>query len=207
METWEMVAAGRRELADELESFTPKQWDTASLCDRWAVRDVVGHVIATAEITFGSALVAMAKAGFRLDAMLDCEARRLGARPTHELIDRLRADVDSRRTPPGARPVDVLADLTVHTEDIRRPLGLIRALPEEQARVVAGRLKEQGASYLPAKKRIDGLRLVATDIDWSTGDGAEVRGPIESLVMAMAGRKVALADLTGAGVDTLASRT
>jgi hypothetical protein len=50
------------------------------------------------------------------------------------------------------------------------------------------------------------LRLVATDIDWSTGNGADVRGPIESLIMAMAGRKVALADLTGDGVDTLASR-
>jgi uncharacterized protein (TIGR03083 family) len=206
METWDIVAAGRRELADELDTFTPKQWDTQSLCNRWRVRDVVGHVIATAEITFGSAFVAMVKAGFRLDTMLEREARRLGDHSTEELVPRLRRDLDSRATPPGAKPVDVLSDLVVHTEDIRRPLGLIRPLPEDRARQVADHLKGQGARFLPAKKRIDGLRLVATDIDWSTGNGAEVRGPIESLIMAMAGRKVALADLTGDGVDTLASR-
>ena len=45
-----------------------------------------------------------------------------------------------------------------------------------------------------------------TDIDWSTGYGPGVRGPAEALVMSMSGRKVALADLTGDGVDTLASR-
>jgi uncharacterized protein (TIGR03083 family) len=207
METWDIIAAGRRELADELDTFTPKQWDTQSLCNRWRVRDVVGHLIATAEITFGSAFVAMMKAGFRLDTMLEREARRLGDNPSEDLIARLRRGVDSHTTPPGAKAVDVLSDLVVHTEDIRRPLGLIRPLPEDRARQVADHLKDQGARFLPAKKRVDGLRLVATDIDWSTGNGPEVRGPVESLIMAMAGRKVAFADLTGDGVDTLASRT
>jgi uncharacterized protein (TIGR03083 family) len=207
METWDIIAAGRRELADELDTFTPKQWDTQSLCNRWRVRDVVGHLIATAEITFGSAFVAMMKAGFRLDTMLEREARRLGDNRSEDLIARLRRGVDSHTTPPGAKPVDVLSDLVVHTEDIRRPLGLIRPLPEDRARQVADHLKDQGARFLPAKKRVDGLRLVATDIDWSTGNGPEVRGPVESLIMAMAGRKVAFADLTGDGVDTLASRT
>jgi hypothetical protein len=44
------------------------------------------------------------------------------------------------------------------------------------------------------------------DTDWSHGEGAEVSGPIVSLVMAMTGRKGALADLSGDGVDTLSSR-
>jgi hypothetical protein len=50
------------------------------------------------------------------------------------------------------------------------------------------------------------LRLVATDIDWSHGDGPEVTGPGEALLMAIARRPAALADLRGAGVSILAER-
>ena len=57
-----------------------------------------------------------------------------------------------------------------------------------------------------AKNRIAGLRLRATDVDWSRGDGPEVEGPITSLVMAMTGRKAAIGDLSGEGVATLSSR-
>jgi hypothetical protein len=57
------------------------------------------------------------------------------------------------------------------------------------------------------KRRIDGLTLRATDTEWSTGTGPEVAGPILALLMAMTGRKAATADLTGEGVETLASRS
>ena len=57
-----------------------------------------------------------------------------------------------------------------------------------------------------AKKRIAGLHLRATDAEWSHGEGPEVSGPVMSLVMAMTGRKPALADLTGDGVATLQQR-
>jgi len=48
--------------------------------------------------------------------------------------------------------------------------------------------------------------LRATDVDWTHGSGPEVTGPAHSLLMAMTGRKDALADLSGDGVDTLRSR-
>ncbi len=51
-----------------------------------------------------------------------------------------------------------------------------------------------------------GLRLVATDLDWSAGNGPEVTGTGDALLMAIAGRPAALADLTGPGVATLAER-
>lgn len=38
------VAAERMQLADELESLTPQQWATPSLCPGWTVRDVVAHL-------------------------------------------------------------------------------------------------------------------------------------------------------------------
>ena len=42
-------------------------------------------------------------------------------------------------------------------------------------------------------------------MDWSHGDGPEVKGPAEALVMTMAGRLVALDDLSGEGTATLAA--
>jgi hypothetical protein len=54
--------------------------------------------------------------------------------------------------------------------------------------------------------RVRGLRLVATDIDWSIGHGAEVTGPAEALLMAIAGRRDAVDELAGPGQPTLARR-
>ena len=47
---------------------------------------------------------------------------------------------------------------------------------------------------------------VATDMEWTHGEGAEVRGTGEALLMAMCGRKSAVDDLSGDGVATLRSR-
>ncbi|HMC71807.1 MAG TPA: hypothetical protein VKJ07_21800 [Mycobacteriales bacterium] len=57
-----------------------------------------------------------------------------------------------------------------------------------------------------SKSRIEGVTLRATDADWSYGSGPEAAGPAHALLMAMTGRKEALADLTGEGVETLRSR-
>ena len=56
------------------------------------------------------------------------------------------------------------------------------------------------------KKRIAGLRLVATDADWAHGTGPEVTGPLNALVSAMTGRKAALGAVGGAGVEELRTR-
>jgi hypothetical protein len=52
--------------------------------------------------------------------------------------------------------------------------------------------------------RARGVRLVATDLDWTHGRGAEVRGSGEALLMVMAGRRAALDDLDGPGKAKLA---
>jgi hypothetical protein len=55
------------------------------------------------------------------------------------------------------------------------------------------------------KPVIEGLRLRATDADWTYGIGPEVAGPAVALMMAMATRPL-VSSLTGDGVDTLRSR-
>jgi hypothetical protein len=51
-----------------------------------------------------------------------------------------------------------------------------------------------------------GLRLSATDIEWSHGSGPDVTGTAEALVMTINARPAALADLRGEGVKTMAAR-
>ena len=41
----EMATAERTDLADLLETLTPRQWEAPSLCQGWRVRDVVAHVM------------------------------------------------------------------------------------------------------------------------------------------------------------------
>jgi hypothetical protein len=62
------------------------------------------------------------------------------------------------------------------------------------------------APTIHARRRIRGLRLVATDLEWTTGSGPAVEGPGEALLMAMAGRPAALPELSGPGKPTLADR-
>lgn len=51
-----------------------------------------------------------------------------------------------------------------------------------------------------------GVRLVATDLDWSTGAGAEARGTAEALLMVMGGRRGVARELTGPGAHRLVQR-
>jgi hypothetical protein len=56
------------------------------------------------------------------------------------------------------------------------------------------------------RERAKGLRLVSTENNWTWGTGKEVRGSLEALLMATAGRSVAVDELGGPGVTVLADR-
>jgi uncharacterized protein (TIGR03083 family) len=208
MGTWEMIDAERSELADLTDALTPEQWDAPSLCTAWKVRDVVAHVTEGATLTTPKALATVARYGFRINKMLNDEAIKDGAAPTGQLRSDWRATIGMRRTPPGVKAPGALADEVIHHQDIRRALGIPRQIPSDRLRVVLDETAGTSASFLPARRRIKGLHLVATDSDWTGGDadGAEVTGPGEALLMAMAGRTAALDDLSGPGVDALRAR-
>lgn len=63
-----------------------------------------------------------------------------------------------------------------------------------------------GNPRLGAGRRIRGLRLHATDIDWTHGEGPEVSGTGEALLMAMTGRAAVVDELGGPGKPVLAGR-
>ena len=90
-------------------------------------------------------------------------------------------------------------------EDIRRPLGLKHKAPDAALLAVADNYKNSNL-LIGAKRRIAGLCLRATDVEWAYGDGPEVSGPLASLIIAMTGRKHAHPDLSSDGLAVLASR-
>ena len=57
-------------------------------------------------------------------------------------------------------------------------------------RSARARVWSRGWPFYP-RRRLSGLRLVATDVDWAVGEGPEMRGPIEALLLLITGRGVA----------------
>ena len=92
----------------------------------------------------------------------------------------------------------------IHQQDIRRPLGLPRRIPDERLREALNFART--APLIRGAWRGRGVYLQATDLDWAAGYGPRVSGPGEALLMAMAGRAAALADLDGPGLPTFARR-
>lgn len=207
MDVYAAIAAARRELADYLDTLDDWAWGTQSLCNKWTVRDVAGHLSMPLTTPLPKVLTAIVANGFSFDKANDKLARARAAKLSpNELAAALRDNAEHRFKPPFLGPESSLTDITVHTSDIRRPLGATVPVPEERATAVLDFLVK-GPRGVVNKKRLAGLRFEATDFDWSHGDGQIVRGPAEALIMAITGRRAALDDLEGDGVATLRSRS
>ena len=203
-ETWEYIHAERAEMAETLAGLTPEQWESPSWCEGWTVQQTAGHILAAAEQTPPRFYKELIAARFRFNVFTDEGAKRLGALPADELVRRLRVRTTTTNHPP-APVIAMLGEIIVHGEDIRRPVSLEHQSPTPALIAVADSWK--GSNLLiGAKRRIAGLRLRATDTEWAHGDGPEVAGPLQSLLLAMTGRKAAYTDLTGDGLAQLGAR-
>lgn len=202
--TWELIHRERATVADRLTDLKPGQWAEPSLCGGWTVHLAAAHILAGAEQTQLGFISGMAGSGFRFNTMIDRDARKLGALPAAEIIERLRARTSTTNGPP-APAMTMLGEIVVHTGDIFYPLGTSAEVPPEAMTACLDMYKTTGFP-VGTKKRIDGLRLVATDLDWSHGTGQEVSGPALPLLLAMTGRPAGLEALAGAGLTTLRNR-
>jgi uncharacterized protein (TIGR03083 family) len=197
-----MVESEQVEFAKLLRALTPEQWETPSLCDKWTVHQTVLH------ITWHTHTGDTQRFGQLLRNRLSEERlhEQRSMLPKDALIERL-----ERPAVLGGRSnvLTQLTELVLHQQDVRRPLDLPREIPAERLAIVLDfSLTRAGGSFAlaSARKRAKGLRLAATDLEWSAGVGPEVRGPGEAILMALNGRAHALPDLTGDGVPSLAGR-
>jgi uncharacterized protein (TIGR03083 family) len=196
--TWKMIHDERERSADMLESLSPEQWTADTLCEGWNVR-----LVAAGEQTTGTFMMGLLTSGFRFNVMMDRAARQGGQLPPSEIVARMRARATTTNKPP-APAMAMLGEVVVHGTDIRLPLGIADDTSSDAKLACLNMFK--GSNFpVKAKKTIAGLRLRATDADWSYGSGPEVAGPMVALIMAMTTRPL-LTSLSGDGVDTLRSR-
>ncbi|MFF4243218.1 maleylpyruvate isomerase family mycothiol-dependent enzyme [Streptomyces sp. NPDC001822] len=202
-EVWGVVHAERAALIEDLAGLDDEGWRTPSLCEGWTVHDVVAHLVDSARTTRLGFVVSLARARFDFDRQNALGVERERGDTPQETLRRLRRAAPRTSTPPAPLAGRLVEEI-VHGEDIRRPLGLTRAYP--QAAVVdALRLQTRtSASFGGAKELVARVRLTATDTDLAIGSGPEAAGPVLGLLLAVSGRRVALDDLSGAGVMGLA---
>ena len=201
-ESWQVIAEQRLGLADLLERLTDAEWETPSLCAGWRVRDVAAHVAMAPQVPGIGSMIA--DGGARARPVPPAQPRRGRAprrdRSTARLVAELRAHAASRRLPVVTNYRNILFDVLVHAQDVAIPLGREVPMPRDAAVAGAARVWAMGWPFW-ARRRLRGVRLVATDADWSAGAGPEVTGPIGALLLLLTGRcATAAARLTGPGV-------
>lgn len=204
MDNWEVIASGRRALADQLEELTPAQWRVPSLCDAWTVRDVAAHLVLPHKVSIPRFTVALAAAGGSFSRANVKMTAKQAQRPPADLVADLRRYADTRTTPPGFGSEAPLTEVLVHGQDIRIPLGFDDPHPAASWAASLGFLVLPKARRGFVARSLGGLRLVASDIDWTHGTGDEVRAPAAVLALAILGRKARVDQLTGPGAPRLA---
>lgn len=181
------LRAERFRLIETLEGLSDEEFDSGTtLCEAWAPRDVLGHVIGL------DYLATYLPYGPRINDANQAQADRARRMPRERLMEwaRDRAANPSLTTRLAAGVL--LGDLGTHHQDIVRGLGRTREVPD----VVATAIFREGLQLsLWLNRRVLRHRLVPTDGGRPVGRGPEVRGPREALGLWLSGRDSAAEDL------------
>jgi uncharacterized protein (TIGR03083 family) len=201
-DVWTHIHAERASLAETLAALRVEQWEHPSLCPGWTVRDVAAHVISTPQIRMRELVGLFARnLGRGYNEMILREVQRLGAGQSPE---RILADfatyADSRQHVATTTVIEPLIDALVHHQDIVRPLGLTHEMDPEAAATAADRCRLL-SGLMGSRSVVKGVRMVATDVDWTRGRGPTLSGPMQELLMVCAGRSRVATDLEGDGVE------
>jgi uncharacterized protein (TIGR03083 family) len=189
--------------------FSADEWSQPSLCEDWSNHQVLAHLVVgysagvaaiAAEMlrhkgSFDPANAAMAQtlAASRTPAALLDDFERLTRRPRGL----------GRYFPPRL----LIGDHITHELDMLFALGRDPAIPADALAAVLNTQVSVPNPFVPAFRNSRGLRLRATDIDWTYGgDGPRVSGRAADLVSVLGNRPAMLDRLDGDGVDVLATR-
>jgi uncharacterized protein (TIGR03083 family) len=194
----------RADLAAFLMTLSSAQWQAPTLCTRWRVRDVVAHVVSYDELDVRGLLALVIQGRFRPAQVNAAALASYSTRSPAQLLALLTAQPQPRGLPAALGGRVALTEGLIHHQDIRRALGMPRAIPPE--RLLPALRLALIAPDIGGLWHIRGLRLVATDLRFSAGVGLEVRGAGEALLMAIAGRRGVVSELSGPGQRKLAHR-
>lgn len=207
----EAIRSERAALVSYLETLTPAQWSTPSLCDGWSVQAVAAHLAWASALKPGEAVTELARSRFAVNTFLRDSAVRWAERGVPAILEQQRRNAETGARPTGMPRIAALLDAVVHTLDIRRPLGSPYPIAASTFVPVAdfaagARWPTSALLGGSARRRLAGIRLVADDQEWATGSGMEVHGSGEAVLLALTRRPVSPEELTGPGAETLLSR-
>jgi len=198
----EMARDEREGFASFLDGLTSQQWNSPTLCELWTVREVAIHTVSYDELSTAGLVGRFLKGRLNTDRINAIGVADYSDRSPQQITVLIRSYAQPHGLTGGFGGKIALTDGMIHQQDIRRSIGLPRTIDPERLRTALN-----FARFAPTIRgawRARGVRLVASDLDWSHGRGPEVRGPGEALLMAMAGRRAALDDVDGPGKAKLA---
>ncbi len=196
----ELLIDERRELSIFLETLTADDWERPSLCQEWSVLDVAGHLASAVGLTRRGLVARNLRYGSGTDGANARAAAAWASRGPDQIVAALS---DPTRLGLGFfYPAWALCETVVHHQDIRHGLGRPRTIPADRL-VIALDVLVKLPFITKARRDTRKVAMRATDIDWSRGNGPEVHGPAESLLLALAGRTRAAKGFAGDGTDTL----
>jgi uncharacterized protein (TIGR03083 family) len=192
-----VISSERRAFGDVLAGLPEADWNAASLCEGWRVREVVAHMTMPFRYPGPRFLGELVRSRGNFTRMADRIARRDAQEPVATLLDGWLANVDTRWKPPGGGLPGALTHDVVHGLDITLALGIEHPVGEPALRVVL----DQATTPVSLKHfghDLTGIRLEADDLDWSFGEGEPLRGAARSLLMVLMDRRLPAGLVTGA---------
>ena len=185
------IAVILEQVADLLDTLTPEQWESPSMCEGWSIRDVAGHIVWRIGSSNRTMFVTMGRAywGKHLNPMraMDDLSARAAEASYEDLVDRIRAIADDKRHGTGRVRIGDLIESVVHAYDISHALKADLQLDPRATGAVA--LARVVMAPTPIKAVLRARTLTATDADWALGRGAALRGTASTLVMFLFGRE------------------
>jgi uncharacterized protein (TIGR03083 family) len=198
----DLIAAERRALADVLSGLSTAQWRAPSLCTGWTVARVAAHLTMPFRITADEFAAGMAQARGQFTEFSDAIADRDSRLPQADLVAALRDNAENPWSPPGGGLAGALSHDVIHGLDITWPLGIDHQAAAPAMIAVFDLIVSPGDRTLFGFP-LDGLALRASDLHWSFGRGAALRGRGCDLLPLLAGRPIPGEAFSGAGTQRL----
>jgi uncharacterized protein (TIGR03083 family) len=213
----DLIAEHRRALADALSQLSAEQWRGASLCAGWTPAHVLAHQTMPFRISEAEVMAGIQQCGGDFTKYSDGIAERDSHIPPADLVAVLRENAENPWAPPGGGLAGALSHDVIHGLDSTCLHGLAYDIPVEAMTMTLGMITGPlplpddavvAADVQPGARRttlfgfpLDEIRVSATDVDWSTGAGAELRGRSRDLLPLLAGRKISRELFSGPGTD------
>jgi uncharacterized protein (TIGR03083 family) len=194
------------EIATELSA---TEWAQPNLCDAWSNHDVLAPLVIGYRTGAGATAVAMLRHRGSFDRANAALARALARTcGPDELLDTFARLIDGPRGLGRVFPRRLLlGDHVTHELDILFAVGREPAIADDALVAVLDTQVAVPNPFVPAFANSRGIRLRATDLDWSHGrTGPVVAGRAVELISVLGSRPHLLPHLRGDGVDLLASR-